>query len=187
MSVVGRKAFVGRATHRHKQQQALRTRQTTRPPDAPGAACLLSLTVDVYLPGSLPPPAPKDAAFLPLDDLLEEGKNIDLPLGRLSVPQGGRAGTTSRRTSAVGAGSSADGGGVKDGGAGASLASAKARASMISRPPMFLMEQDYGNSFKMSTCAVDQVWARQHPLGTMFLVSRCSFRASTLVVRWPVA
>eukprot|EP00904_Undaria_pinnatifida_P006593 jgi/Undpi1/3063/HiC_scaffold_15.g06439.m1 len=26
----------------------------------------------------------------------------------------------------------------------------------ISRPPMFLMEQDYGNSFKMSTCAVDQ-------------------------------
>lgn len=87
--------------------------------------------------------------FLPLDDVLEEGKHIDIEV--LS-----RRGGHGRRSSvgpsdAYGNGHShgrdEERGGLPGGGG----------AADISRPPMFLMEQDYGNSFKMSTCAVDQV------------------------------
>lgn len=89
--------------------------------------------------------------FLPLDDVLEEGKHIDIEVFS-------RRGGHGRRSSACpsdvhgnvngyGYGRDEDRAGLRgDGG-----------AADISRPPMFLMEQDYGNSFKMSTCAVDQV------------------------------
>lgn len=84
--------------------------------------------------------------FLPLDDVLEEGKHIDL-----EVLDQARKNT--RRPSA---GFGGDGDGYRNDVGDAHL-SGGAGVPDISRPPMFLMEQDYGNSFKMSTCAVDQV------------------------------
>lgn len=83
--------------------------------------------------------------FLPLDDVLEEGKHIDLAL----EPRRRQSG----RRSSVGTVAFADDGRDEDGAG----ARGSGGAQDISRPPMFLMEQDYGNSFKMSTCAVDQV------------------------------
>ncbi|CAM9162341.1 unnamed protein product [Pylaiella littoralis] len=85
----------------------------------------------------------EDAAFLQLDDILE-GKNIDIegPAGR----------ARNRRRSSIapmhshGYGDDRGGGGLSGGG----------DVQDITRPPMFLMEQDYGNSFKMSTCAPQQ-------------------------------
>lgn len=93
-------------------------------------------------------PDVQDAAFLPLDDILE-GKHIDIEAHT------GRA--RNRRRSSVapnnsfhggshGYGDDREGGGLSEGG----------DVSDITRPPMFLMEQDYGNSFKMSTCAPQQ-------------------------------
>lgn len=89
--------------------------------------------------------------FLPLDDVLEEGKHIDMEVFS-------RRGGHGRRSSVCpsdgningygyGHGRDEDRGDLPRNGG----------AADISRPPMFLMEQDYGNSFKMSTCAVDQV------------------------------
>lgn len=91
--------------------------------------------------------------FLSLDDMLDEGKHIDLE-------RPSRRGGSGRRSSM---GVSAVTMGVSDGGFSCFGDDEKepfvgsGRVSDISRPPMFLMEQDYGNSFKMSTCAVDPV------------------------------
>lgn len=96
--------------------------------------------------------------FLPLDNCLEEGKNIDLPVAQLYMAASGGRSSAGRRSSVsmggIGLASRATDDGW-EGPARRSRVGAPARA--ISRPPMFLMEQDYGNSFKMSTCAVDQV------------------------------
>lgn len=89
--------------------------------------------------------------FLSLDDMLDEGKHIDLE----RPSRRGRGG----RRSSMGVGAVTVG--VYDGGFSCFGDDEKeplvgsGRVSEISRPPMFLMEQDYGNSFKMSTCAVD--------------------------------
>ncbi|CAM9486123.1 unnamed protein product [Choristocarpus tenellus] len=76
-------------------------------------------------------PSVEETAFLLLDDVLEEGEGIDLDPTKELRAQAGRG---SRRSMDSGRSST---------------------GKAISRPPMFLMEQDYGNSFKMSTCAVD--------------------------------
>lgn len=87
--------------------------------------------------------------FLPLDDILEEGKHIDLQVAT-------RRGRNDRRSSVGTRGFGDDGYGHGRDGEGRGM-SGVGGVPDISRPPMFLMEQDYGNSFKMSTCAVDQV------------------------------
>lgn len=48
----------------------------------------------------------------------------------------------------------------------------------ITRPPMFLMEQDYGNSFKMSTCAPQQQVREMARMGdvTNMIHSSCLWR-----------
>lgn len=91
--------------------------------------------------------------FLPLDDVLEEGKHIDLAVDDGRRRRSGRrssVGTVAFAGGSVEGDAGDDAGGWGGGGGGGG-------AQDISRPPMFLMEQDYGNSFKMSTCAVDQV------------------------------
>ena len=96
--------------------------------------------------------------FLPLDDILEEGKHIDI---EMSSRRGGHARRSSTgqfdthvaNGNVFGNGSYGNGGDEERGG----LPAGGGDVPDISRPPMFLMEQDYGNSFKMSTCAVDQV------------------------------
>lgn len=94
----------------------------------------------------------QDATFLPLDDILE-GKHIDIeaPVGR----------TRDRRRSSIAPndifhrGMHSHGYG-DDRGDGDGGLSGCVDVPDITRPPMFLMEQDYGNSFKMSTCAPQQ-------------------------------
>lgn len=106
--------------------------------------------------------------FLPLDDLLEEGKNIDLQIDNEHTSAPGRYGRngSARRSSAAGAAAVSfgqdaygyqEGSGNGGGGAWREGSWGGKGLSEINRPAMFLMEQDYGNSFKMSTCAVDQV------------------------------
>ena len=97
--------------------------------------------------------------FLSLDDMLDEGKHIDLE-------KPSRRGRNRRRSSSMATSTT---NGFFDGERGVARCGDRdkdgerdslfgaGRVSEISRPPMFLMEQDYGNSFKMSTCAVDPV------------------------------
>lgn len=85
--------------------------------------------------------------FLPLDDVLEEGKHIDIEHFSRRGGHGCRSSVGPSDAQGNGHGREEERGGLPGGGG----------AADISRPPMFLMEQDYGNSFKMSTCAVDQV------------------------------
>lgn len=96
----------------------------------------------------------QEAAFLPLDDILE-GKHIDIDIDG-GGHSSGRA--RNRRRSSVAPNNSFHGGRGnghgKDGGGGG--LSVGGDVPDITRPPMFLMEQDYGNSFKMSTCAPQQ-------------------------------
>lgn len=115
----------------------------------------------------------QDTLFLPLDDTLEEGRHIDLPPD--TGMSAGRRGNPNRRTSTAGGVSfgedsygyfsngnnnnvnnvsAVNNNSARDG---ERTAWGSGGGREISRPPMFLMEQDYGNSFKMSTCAVDQV------------------------------
>lgn len=62
------------------------------------------------------------------------------------APSDGSSGGTHINISVRGHGEDREGGGAAGGG----------DLPDITRPPMFLMEQDYGNSFKMSTCAPQQ-------------------------------
>lgn len=119
----------------------------------------------------------QDVMFLPLDDVLEEGKNIDLPVNtkansnKSNNPLNGRIGKSRRSSIAPGGnavsfgddaygyhGSNAwdSGEAMPWAGSGTEKDGGK-NLQEINRPAMFLMEQDYGNSFKMSTCAVDRV------------------------------
>eukprot|EP00903_Cladosiphon_okamuranus_P019919 g18306.t1 len=115
----------------------------------------------------------EEAAFLPLDDILE-GKHIDIDIGvndnnarRSSITRARKR--NQRRSSVAGTpndtsssfslhrGTNVNLGGIgedrdRDGGV---LCGGRVMPD-ITRPPMFLMEQDYGNSFKMSTCAPQQ-------------------------------
>ncbi|CAM9335807.1 unnamed protein product [Discosporangium mesarthrocarpum] len=75
----------------------------------------------------------EDAPFLLLDDLIEEGAGIDLDPVKDDLREEG----------------------VKVGSQGEWRSKSSTAGKAISRPPMFLMDQDYGSSFKMSSCAVD--------------------------------
>lgn len=93
----------------------------------------------------------QETAFLPLDDIILEGKHIDI--GSTSSR------SRNRRRSSIASSSGFYGRGHgqgEDGGAGGGLPGG-GDVPDITRPPMFLMEQDYGNSFKMSTCAPQQL------------------------------
>lgn len=135
--------------------------------------------------------------FLPLDDVLEEGKHIDLQVhpntatianssnnNSNSLAGGSRRSRSGRRSSiapgnsAVSFGENAYGyHSTKDWGGGeacmpGATGGGGGGGNEINRPAMFLTEQDYGNSFKMSTCTVDQVgysacvgWAVYQRLG----------------------
>lgn len=118
----------------------------------------------------------QDTMFLPLDDVLEEGKHIDLALHVEDQPQGQGDGVDGanfcelqrrrhgRRSSMLSLGGTV--GFSEDNLNRSGVLEKSARVgggADISRPPMFLMEQDYGNSFKMSTCSVDEV--RRKALG----------------------
>ncbi|CAM9100993.1 unnamed protein product [Ectocarpus sp. 6 AP-2014] len=92
-----------------------------------------------------------ETAFLPLDDIILEGKHIDI--GSTSSR------SRNRRRSSIAPSSGFHGRGHsqgEDGGAGGGWPGG-GDVPDITRPPMFLMEQDYGNSFKMSTCAPQQL------------------------------
>lgn len=122
-----------------------------------------------------------DTMFLPLDDVLEEGKHIDLQVhpntatianssnnNSNSLAGGSRRSRSGRRSSiapgnsAVSFGENAYGyHSTKDWGGGeacmpGATGGGGGGGNEINRPAMFLTEQDYGNSFKMSTCTVDQ-------------------------------
>lgn len=105
--------------------------------------------------------------FLPLDDILEEGKHIDMIDMELSTRQG----RNGRRSSA-----GPDDGFSHGGDREVRGSMGDGSVSDISRPPMFLMEQDYGNSFKMSTCAVDQVSYIRCAESTIWRVSGLFYR-----------
>lgn len=120
----------------------------------------------------------QEAAFLPLDDI-PEGKHIDIGIGmdmslsstrlrnrhRSSIaPNASFLGNVNGNANAhmdlgglsegINLNTNKDGGVVTD----------------ITRPPMFLMEQDYGNSFKMSTCA-----PQQQVISVICFISLCSW------------
>ncbi len=115
----------------------------------------------------------QEAAFLPLDDI-PEGKHIDIDIGvgmdtSLSCSYSSTRRRNRRRSSiapnasfldnATGSGNAhIDLGGLGGLSEGINLNTHKDGGNVpdITRPPMFLMEQDYGNSFKMSTCAPQQ-------------------------------
>eukprot|EP00752_Nemacystus_decipiens_P010040 g8953.t1 len=105
----------------------------------------------------------EEAAFLPLDDILE-GKHIDIEVNARRSSASTRA--RNQRRSSVAPNDSSFSFSLHGGGANALVGHGEERAfgamsgggnlPDITRPPMFLMEQDYGNSFKMSTCAPQQ-------------------------------
>ncbi|CAM9100316.1 unnamed protein product [Phaeothamnion confervicola] len=91
-------------------------------------------------------PEGRERGFLMLDDMVIEGKDIDISMG----PRGGSGGGTTGGRGVAGGGRGARG---PEGPAGAVAAT----AASISRPPVFMLQQDHSNSFKMTTCEVHKV------------------------------